>query len=358
MRRSGMMEAWKPKPCLERLAGFESTSAPLLSLYVDARSDQHGKDNFGPVVEKSLGEVRHAYPLRSPQRDSVEADVSRIEDHLGSALAPAANGAALFACTAAGIFEAIQLAVPVARTELVVGSMAHLVPLARAVDDHPSCAVLMADREHARLLLFELGVELASATVTVEEKVPRPVAGGWSQMRFQSHADEHRLHHVRESIAALETLIRPRDVAHLLLAGDDIVGPLLQAELPPALAALAIGVVPLDMKTPDDEVRRVAQEAVRRREFELDVERVRGIRDAHCSGGLATMGPVSVAEAIGRGQVHELVLSAALDGPEPDAAANALVLGALRTAATVRFIDDAGLLADVDGVAAWLRYRL
>lgn len=350
------MEAWQPR--LQRLASIEAAGAPLVSLYVDARPDQHGKDNFGPVVEKTFREVRRAYEARSSERESLEADVGRIEAYLASELAPSANGAAIFACHASGVFEAAQLAAPIARTELVEGPVPYLVPLARVVDDHPACAVLMADREQARLMLFELGVEVENLVVEVEEKVPRPQAGGWSQMRFQRHADEQRLQHVRESVAALEEMVRPHDVAHVLLAGDDVVGSMLQAELSKALAERTIGVVALDMKTPDDEVRRTAEDAVRRREGELDVERVRGLRDAHCSDGLATMGRERVAEALGRGQVHELVLSAALDGPEPDVAVNALVLGALRTGATVRFVDDPALLADAGGVAAWLRYRV
>jgi peptide subunit release factor 1 (eRF1) len=209
--------------------------------------------------------------------------------------------------------------------------------------------------------------------------VPRPAAGGWSQMHFQRHADGHRLEHVRECIDVLADVVRERNVEHVLLAGDDVVGPLLANELPPALVPLTIGVVPSEMHSSDDAIQQAAQEAVWRREHALDVGRVQALLDAYHSGGLGVVGSTPTMAALARGQVHELLLSTAIDsenGPPRElapagsdpmnaadtdsrrAAANALVIAALRTAARVRFIDDPGLLGAVGGVSGMLRYQL
>jgi peptide subunit release factor 1 (eRF1) len=75
------------------------------------------------------------------------------------------------------------------------------------------------------------------------------------------------------------------------------------------------------------------------------------------AGGLALVGAQPVREALERGQVDTLVIAAK---PEQvrgaDAAANDLVTLAKQTSASVRFIENPRLLADVGGVGASLRY--
>jgi len=38
---------------LDRLASFEPTSLPVISLYLNTQPDQHGRANFAPFVRKA-----------------------------------------------------------------------------------------------------------------------------------------------------------------------------------------------------------------------------------------------------------------------------------------------------------------
>jgi hypothetical protein len=51
-----------PDKLMQRLLNFEPTGAPVISLYLDARVDQHGKHSFAPFVKKQLSELAKTFP--------------------------------------------------------------------------------------------------------------------------------------------------------------------------------------------------------------------------------------------------------------------------------------------------------
>src|SRR5215213_6468847 len=57
-----------PDKLLDRLLNFEPTAAPVISLYLDARADQHGQQNFLPFVRKQLTERSKSYENQSEER--------------------------------------------------------------------------------------------------------------------------------------------------------------------------------------------------------------------------------------------------------------------------------------------------
>src|SRR6185436_7782442 len=71
-----------PDKLLERLLNFEPTAAPVISLYLDARADQHGQTNFLPFVRKQLTERSKTFENQSEERLSFEEDFVRIARYL------------------------------------------------------------------------------------------------------------------------------------------------------------------------------------------------------------------------------------------------------------------------------------
>src|SRR5215813_9763600 len=67
-------EPVSPEALLARLLDFEPVQAPVISLYLDARADQHGRENFLPFVRKQLSERERTYTAGAAERDSFEED--------------------------------------------------------------------------------------------------------------------------------------------------------------------------------------------------------------------------------------------------------------------------------------------
>ena len=360
---------------LDRLARFEPSPLPVISLYLNLQAGQHGKANYEPFLKKELAARARTYAPGSPERASFDQDAERIEQYLASDVGPAVNGLAIFACSGSdGFFEAVSVDVPVDAHRLTVASEPHVYPLELLLDRHPRHAVVLADSQSARIFVFGLGQTIAQETVS-GDKIRRTSAGGWSQMRYQRRMDNLQAEHVRELVAALDTMVRAEDVAHILLAGDDVTTSLIKNELPKALAEKVVEVLKLEIRTPEQEIMAAAATALKRHDEKTDAEVIERVLGDYRAGGLAVAGLEETRDALEKGQVDELYLTtAAADapadataeerGPEPEAgsatpaAGDELVAKARQTSATVRFIEEASLLSSVGGVAAALRYRV
>ena len=365
---------------LDRLAAFEPTPFPFLSLYLNTQADERGKDNFQAFIRKEFHGRANTYPAHTPERQSFDRDTARIQDYLRDELRPSANGLAIFACSGSeDFFDAVQLDAPVMRHVLYVDRLPHLYPLAVINDKYRRYAALITDSNAARLFVFGLGEQLDQKQLQ-SPKINRTSVGGWSQARYQRHVDNNYLHHAKDVVAALERVVQEDKIQHIVLAGDEPILPMVREQLPAALSEMVIEVSHLHMKTPDNEVLKASLEAIREKDALNEVEKVERLLNSYRSGTLGVVGVRQTLIALLNGQVDELLITGSVETiqPEPDetgelAAYNdpetehldsgpqsveKLVAEARKTGARVTFIEDPKLLADVGGIGALLRYRM
>jgi peptide chain release factor subunit 1 len=349
---------------LERLAAFEAGDFPVLSLYLDARANAQGHDDFGPFLRKELRAVSRSYRPDSPEREGFDRDAQRITAYLQTEVLPRSNGIAIFSCGVAGLFEAVQVEVAFPEHRLFVASTPHLYPLAHALDHYRRYAAVVADSNSARIFVFGLG-QPQGAREVVSPKVKRHKEGGWSQMHYQRHADNFHLHHAKEVADVLTRVVRDEELSQVILGGDDVFVPLLRGQLPREVSEKIVEVLHLDVRTPEHEVLAATFEAFRRHDEKSDADVVRRLLDEFRGGGLGVVGLEDTRAALSAGQVDELVLPGKplallkADGtPADEILADELLARALQTSARVTFIEDAAQLAEVGGVGALLRYRL
>jgi peptide subunit release factor 1 (eRF1) len=370
---------------LDRLAAFEPIDKPVLSLYLDMRPDEHGSrgryENFLRKVfpERSRG-------LTGEARKSFDRDVERITTYLAEELQPSANGVAIVACSAANnFFEALQLGVPLDHSWLFVGSVPHLYPLARLNDQYPRYAALLLDTNSARLFVFGLGAAEARHEVR-NVKTRKTSMGGWAQARYQRHIANFHLHHVKEVVDILDRVVRDESIGTIVVSCDPATLPTLMEQMPKHLAEKVVDVVHLDINTPEHQVLTETLEAMREQDAKTDGERVERLLNAWRSGGLGVVGPEDTLDALAKGQVEELIITATPElvrraarlpvelrastidvdtsagnaniDPQQIQFADELVTRAQQQSARIRFIEDRALLADVGGVGAILRFRI
>ena len=348
---------------LDRLARLDDSPVPIVSLYLNLRADAQGKDNYQSFVRKELPARARTFAAGSPERDSVDRDITRIQAYLEGEVPASANGLALFASSGRdGLFEALVLDLPFDQHRLSISPIPQLAPLALLRDQHPRHALVLADSHAARIFVFDGGAVSTSQQVA-GEKIRRSSGGGWSQARYQRRHDNLQAEHARELVETLERLVRDERIEHVVLAGDEVNVPLVKRELSKELEAKVIDVVRLEPRAPVQQVMEAAAEALRRHDARNDAEVVAGVLDAYRSGGLGVAGIEATRDALVAGQVDELYLTVAADAGadaegQPRSETEELIALAARTAATTRFIEDPALLSDVGGVAAALRFRM
>lgn len=366
---------------LDRLARFRAADLPVISLYLDTRPGSDNQEHWGPFIQKELVNRIQSFEPHTPARESFERDVQRIRDYLQGDLDPSADALAIFACAGADdFFEAVQLQVPVGDSRIYVLDSPQLYPLARVVDQYPRCAAVVLDRNFARIVVFDLGRRVDAREVE-SEKITRSQVGGWSQARYQRHADNIALHHAKEVVDVLDRTVRRDDIRYIVLAGDEEIIPVLRDQLPKHLQEKVIDIVHLDIDATERELLETTFRAERAEDAEDDAAKVESVLDAWRAGGLGVAGVESTLAALTRGQVDELLLSASLDRDQqdprpvsravlPDTPTRSssgtavvdvpaqLVAQAISTGASVIFIENSERLDQYGGVAARLRFLL
>jgi peptide subunit release factor 1 (eRF1) len=369
---------------IDRLAAFEPQDLPVVSLYLNAQADEHGKHNYDVFVRKELSERAKTFELDTPQRESINEDLVKINRYLEQKIQPPTQGIAIFACSGADdFFEALQIEAPLDNNRLFVYDRPHLYPLARLVDQYPRYAVVLADTNAAKIFVFALGQAIKRRELQ-NVKTKRTQVGGWSQMRYQRHTENYHLHHAKEVIDNLERLVRDERIEHVILAGDrETIIPLLREQMSRELSEKVVDVLSLGIDTPEHELIEETLNAYRRHNSLSDMEKVEHLLDEYRRDGLAVAGVPQTLAALSNGQVEELLIASSADtlqfdkaevekvislygGPGEESGtldqrtvADELVRRATQlSSARVTFIEDASALKNIGGVGALLRYRI
>jgi peptide chain release factor subunit 1 len=379
---------------LDRLAAFEPAPYPVVSLYLNTQPGQTGRDQYQTFVRKEFSARSRTYPPHSPERECLAQDLERISKYLETELEPSANGVAIFACSAGELFEAIQLTVPIVEQHgLYIGDRPHLYPLARVESLYPRYAVVLANTNTARILVVSTGEVVTDKEIT-GTRTRRTTQGGWSQARFQRHIENFHLQHAKEVIDALDRIVQAENIENIVIAGDEVIVPLLRDQMPKQLAERIVDHIRVDKDGSLDDVVKTSLEAMQRVREQTERDKVEAAVGGYRAGGLGVVGPEETLDALIKGQVDELLVTVdlnelqalsvgnseaavandtTLEEPmvEPLAAGEAaeassetvrladeLVAKATQTSARITFVQDPDLLAAYGGVAALLRFRI
>jgi len=369
---------------LARLVAFEPTTLPVLSVYLNTQPDQHGRTpDTLPYLHREFKALARTWEPNSPERHSFDRDVERVISYVTERIDPAANGVAIFACWGAEeFFEAIQLTTPVNDNRVYAYNQPDLFQLAHLDEQYPRYAAVLTDTNTARIFVFGLG-HVIDAEEIKGKKVHRVKVGGWSQARYQRRVGNAHQEHAKEVIERLAQIVLEDHVSHIILAGDSVVIPLLQEQLPQEMVHM-VEVMKLDIHASERDVLTATLEKLQEQEAKTAGEKVDRLMQQYRARGLAVVGLQETLEALANGQVDELVLSGALEAshPQPEeveailapeipdsnggteseeprqaSLPDLLVTKAKQTGATVTFIEDAALLESAGGVAAFLRWR-
>ena len=371
---------------LERLAAVTPTPFPFLSLYLNLAVDQNGRETHDTFLRKVFAERVKGFPQHSPQRQSFEQDRDRITAYLGDEVNRSSNGVAIFACSAEnGYWDAVQVDAPFPEHALYVASVPQLYSLARLVDQYPRYAVVVLDTHRARIFVCSLAAAERTTDVT-GVKTKRHAMGGWSQARYQRHTENFHLHHVKDVIDRLNKIVSAEQIQHIVVAGDEVAVPLFTEQLPIPLRERLVDFIRLDRSADEATIVEMTMEVMRQKDAETDAQRVAELTDAWRSGGLGVAGGEATLRALELGQVDELIMTASLDtlrstkhlpvdaapgsiqahtsasGNGPDETrlklSSELIRRAQQTGASIRFIEDPQLLAEIGGVGALLRFSI
>lgn len=369
---------------LAKLLSFEPQGSPFISIFLNTAPNGTGKKDFDIFLNKQLKEHEFPFEEDSSELKSYRKDVERINEFI-EGLQPSTRGAAIFASSGAdGFFKTFEFEVPFEENQFIVSDRPRVYPLVRLVAQHPPFAVVSADTNAANIFVFKRGL-----TVQAEEiqntKTNRSEMGGWSQMRYQRHVDNFHQQHAKEVVEELGKLVRGSRIERIVLVGDEaVIIPILRAELTQELNEKVVGVLAMNIDTPEHELLEASEKLIQEFDADEDKERIDQLIEQNYDGGIGVAGVEQTIAALLNGQVQELYLTANIneinysksqvegvvssyepivEGELPDlsdreALLDQLIKLAADSADNIRFIEDPHLLKSLGGVGALLRYQV
>jgi len=291
---------------VRELAGMRSGVAPITSCYldVDGRRLVRHQD-----VEHELDGMLRVARQRANGHASVHDDLRRIEAFVHGGLdRKATRGLAIFACTASDIWEVIELPVPV-RSKVVINHSPAVGQLESVVREHEPIGVLLADRQRARLFVFELG-RLVERSELIDE-LPRDydVRGLRERGTPDHHVEELAHQHLRHAASAAFDLWQARGFHHLALGAPDAIARALEDALHPYLQERLCGRVHLPVDANHDEVRVAAEAVEAEVERERDAALVERLRGAVATARRGVAGLGATLTALNERRVERLLVS-------------------------------------------------
>lgn len=294
------------------LASFKGEDAPVTSCYLDVDGRRHVRHQD---VVHAAGLLLKDAAARNGSHASVTADLQRILDLVKGGLdRSTTRGLAVFSCSAHGFWQVIELPVAV-RDQVVVNHTPSVRQLEVIVDEYERFGLLLADRQRARMLVYELGELVESAEVI--DELPRGDDDDHSirRERVDQHTDALVHHHLRNAADAAFRVFKDRGFERLIVGASDEIAAELESLLHPYLQERLEARCGIPVNAGDDEIRQAALEIEASVERRREAEAVARLREAVGAGRRGVAGLDATLEALVERRVDVLLVSSGYATP-------------------------------------------
>ena len=308
------------------LANLKGERAPVISCYLDVDGRRYLRPHdYELELDALLRRARRgladgANGTNGSQADRgvqalVEDDLRRIEAYVkGGIDRSRTRGLALFACSSSDLWRVIELPVPV-RNRVVVNHTPYVRELESVLERYERFVVLLADRQRARLFLFEMG-RLVEKQEQFDQLPRHDDDGGeWTKDHVAGHTAAVVSRHLKRAAAAAFAFYQDQGFAHLILGAPDEIAGELERELHPYLRERIVDRLAVPVGARDDEIRQAALDVEERVAHDRQAAVVERLRQAVGSGGSGVAGLGPVLEALVARRVETLVVSEGYEAP-------------------------------------------
>jgi peptide chain release factor subunit 1 len=249
--------------------------------------------------------------LKHDGHPSVAADIQRVQELVrGGIDRSKTRGLAVFSCSAHDFWRVVELPVSV-RDQVVVNHTPYVRQLEVVVDEYERFGLLLADKQRARVFVYELG-EVVESTELVDSIGRGDDEGDHSRRRERVKDHEAALvhQHLRHAADAAFAVYQDRGFDRLIIGAPDELANELRTLLHPYLEERLEAVCSNISATASlEEIRAAAlaveSEVERRKEAEL----VARLRESAGAGRRAVLGLEATLQALVERRVETLVVS-------------------------------------------------
>ena len=298
---------------IRKLAEFKGQGDhPVVSLYLDVDGSRFVR---AADYEQQLDALMRQAAHRANGDGRVAEELKRVDAFVkGGIDRSRTRGIALFSCAKEGLWQVFELPVPV-RNHLVVNQTPHVRQLEAILDTNERFGVLLADKQRARMFVFELGAVTEKSELF--EQLPRHEddKGEWRRDHVRDHVANAAHQHLRRAAQVAFEVYKAKPFDHLVIGAPDEIANELEHELHSYLRERIAARLPIAVGARDEEIRLAALAVEAEIEKAKEAALVERLRNAvgSGSGGIVGLGPVLA--ALVERRVDTLIVSDGFEAP-------------------------------------------
>ena len=293
---------------LKEIAKMKDEGSFFISLYVNVNPKTTVKDNYVIHVKNMLRQT--VDKLDRAITKKVKPDIDKIESYILTNRRVFKKGLIIFSSHERRFWKEYHLAVPF-RNEIIVDTTPYVKPLLDVLDNYQRYAILLVDRESARLFLVHLG-EIEEYSEVHSEDVPgRHKKGGWfalAERSYERHIDYHVSLHLKDVLRELGSFLSGQYVGRMIIGGSEEAVTKVKTMLPQDIAEKVIGTFQAGMSANGNEIMRKAEPIFQEYEKQRENEDIEELLTKVMKKKNAVLGVDNVLNALQEGRIMKLFL--------------------------------------------------
>jgi peptide chain release factor subunit 1 len=294
---------------LQRYQSGATSYTLSLFLNVDQSRAANLNRGFETTVESLFRRIAENGAAED-NKQNFESECQRVKKFLNGYV-PRGRGLVIFSDSSRGLWWQRDLQVDVP-TEARWSSSLWLRPLLEVLEEHERFAVVLIDKQRARILVVDAtGVEQQAE---FESDVPnRHATTGSDRIWSQSQMDRDHVNHLKlfakRTADELSAIVDRSKLSRLVIGGPVEATSAFIAELPKRLQQLIIGTVSAPVDASPDRLRNELRELQKRAEHSDEARMVGSMITSAMKSDRAVLGITDTLRAIQEGRVYRMVVA-------------------------------------------------
>ena len=292
---------------LKEIASMKKKDGYFVSLYLNVDPMFNKKGDYMVHLKNMLKTVIESLDKNVYKR--VKDDLGRIDKYVLTNKRMFKKGLALLSSSANSFWKEYHLVIPV-KNELIVDKSPYTKPLMDILDNYQRYAVLLVDKESARIFVIHLREIVEYGEVYTPDIPGKHKKGGWfalSQNHYERHIDYHVGMHLKEVIEKLGSFMSREYIGRLILGGSDEAVSMVKGMLHKTVVDKVIGTVKIEMFAKSPEVLARVEPIVLEYEKNKEKEAVERLFTGAMKNKDAVLGVEDVLHALQEQRVRKLM---------------------------------------------------
>ena len=287
------------------LAAVRSDGSAITSCYLDVDGGRYVRPaDYERVLENMVRRIRG-----NGVAPSTDQDLERIRAAVKAGFdRSTVRGVAIFSNAADGLWEVVELPVPV-RSEVIVDSAPAVGQLEAAVQQATTIGILAVDRARARVFVYRFGELVEHTEVTDDLGRDYDTVGLQDRGGVDEHREEMGHQHLRHAADLAWSAHQGHGFDHVAISVPDHLAAELERALHPYLRERLHGRLPVEPSAAESAIRAAAMDLAARIEREREAALVEELRASVAGGRRAVAGIEPVLEVLADQRVDRLLVS-------------------------------------------------